>query len=142
MDRIILGCDGSTPTRIQTDSAGRLYAVPGFESVVAGVKSNASAAAGSNTLASDAVPAGKAWVITHLAAFNDDNSVSGIRFQVVHDGNTIPVRYVGSVAADVTAEWTGELYLDPSDTVQVILDGCTLDDDIYFSYFGYQIEEP
>jgi len=142
MGQLILGFDGTTPTRIQTDSAGRLYAVPGFESVVSGYATNTSAAAGYNGLVGTVVPAGKVWVITCCNAWNDTSASTRIIIGLDNGAVHLWTKSVEAPNADQQVTLEAPLILAAGSKVVADFYGCTLNDDIGLAWHGYQIEAP
>ena len=116
--------------RLRMDGAYHLYVnqygVPGAER-----QSNLTAAAGSNTLTSTAVPSAKVWLVTSLYAFNDNTVSSRIRFGATVGGTTRLLHCVASPAAGVGISWQGHLYLPAAATVGADFFDCLLNDDLY-----------
>jgi len=95
------------------------------------------AAAGTNTLLSGAVPAGSLYVATAMAVRNANNVTTG-RVVGIFQGS---VQYWlggdGGGAADTAFSWRGVMVAVAGDNLLGILNGCTAGDDIYFYYSGY-----
>ena len=99
---------------------------------------NTSAAAGNNTLAGAAVPAGEVWIVTSVIAFN---TVNAMTYSTIYIVGAV-TRYLGYLAAP--ARYAGNIntavhVLEAGDYVGAIMAGCTLNDDIYLSISGYKM---
>lgn len=111
-----------------------------IESVVSDTKSNLDASEGANTLNSDAVPAGKIWVITHVMGFNGTSAATLTAIYGTHDATAVECARATSLAQNVPLTFSGRLYLDAGDTISMYMSGCNKGDDLYFSYSGYQMD--
>ena len=115
----------------------------GFESVINKTK-NADADAANFHLASDAVPTGKIWKITYVAAWNEDGNVgTGIILDVYHDATlTRFYREVAAVTKYVTANKLVEFYLDAGDYIEATFITVTIGNTCYLNIFGYEMNAP
>jgi predicted RNA-binding protein associated with RNAse of E/G family len=113
-----------------------------FESIVEEEKVNLNAAAGTNNLIGTAVPAGKIWCITNAGGINATSATTRIFVYVAGLANSV---LIADKFAPIAAEWVldnGLFYLQAGDQVAAQFQGCTLNDDLYLRYAGYQMDAP
>lgn len=142
MDGRMLGWNGTGWARVRVDSAGRLYTVLGFESVVSGFTVNSIADVGYNRVQGDQVPSGKCWVITCCNAWNDTSSSTRIIIGIHNGSEDIWIKSVEEPAADQQLTLETTLVLEAGSRIQGYFYGCTAGDDIGIAWHGYQIEAP
>ena len=112
----------------------------GYTSQLLGQTRVEDCAAGTNVLDSGAVPAGVIWVVTALECHNYNSAVTFIRLGVYDGATNYWATVKLAVPAAQSAEWSGQLTLIEGDVVRGMLFGCTLNDDIQVSWFGYVME--
>lgn len=102
---------------------------------------NTTLSAGSNTLASTAVPSGELHVITNLAVMYS-GTVSGVTMtiQMNHDGSGYQIFYQNSITSGQYYDKQGWWVLDASDNIQLIINSATLNDDAYLRLIGFRID--
>lgn len=129
------GLDGATQRQIVVDSSGRIMINP-MGIIISGGGYQANAVAGTNYLTSSNVPTGKIWRITHCAV-RDINSAPS-RVEIYYRHNDLPFDLLNNVtpSANLAVIWNGEIFADAGDYVQIAVYGCTLNDDIQWSFTG------
>jgi len=87
---------------------------------------------------SDAVPAGRYWVITNIVARDRTNAITRIRLDFRHDGSNYTF-HEETIALDAERwySWHGTLYLDPGDQVRVTFTGSVGGDTCHIILTGY-----
>ena len=140
-DNNIGNVDIVTAPTLTVQSAGG-DKLEGIESVVADLNSNLSASAGTNNLDSDAVPTGKVWRIVQATALNNTSMSTRIRIAVYDGTNTYTFVQEDTVAAARRVTWTGTVYLTANWTIRAIFEGATLNDDLFISINGVQMDAP
>jgi len=108
-----------------------------YASQVLGEVTTGTAAAGNNFLAGGAVPADYIWVITSMAVVDTVNGMSGARLGVLVGAVHKWAAMTGALAVRVGYSWAGQLILVEGDKPEAMCQGVTLNDDLYFYYFGY-----
>lgn len=166
MGQPTLGWDGTTLTRIQTDSSGRLEiiiqgsALPSgaatsakqdtlagkfkdqvfsFKGKLLDAVTNGDTAAGDIGLAGTTVPAGEVWVVTSVLAINTVTVPTSIYLYVVDDGSEAAFRRGDTPSITAGLSWSGHLYLVTGDKVNATFMGCALHDVIHLQTLGYKM---
>lgn len=115
----------------------------GFESIVEEQVANTTLAAGTNNLAGTAVPAGKIWKITQASIYYS-GTITSVEIQLYPVGLATGVILL-DVKSPVSAfwyPWSGEIYLQAEDYMNMRITGATLNDDAYLRYAGVQMNAP
>jgi len=114
--------------------AGLLFS---YTAQILGQTIDTTASTGVNDLLGGAVPAGEVWVITAMEGHDNTSGVSSLLVGVMRSGQLYPCGVVGALLKSVGYSWGGKLCLVEGDQPVVRFKGVTLNDDLYFNYFGY-----
>ena len=98
------------------------------------------AVVGTNTLDSDAVPAGEIWIVTMLRGYDATSAISSSNIGVLTSGTTYSVDDKIAPGAGVTANYDGFVVLQEGDLIRWRGWGCTLNDDLYLVALGYKMD--
>ena len=140
--RTCLAWDGTEFVAVKCDSYGKV-SVRGedqlFSYSVAELEHKTlTAAAGDNTIDSDAVSSGDIYVITAISAEDETSALTSLELWL-NDGisNTVKLVHVANPGAGQLVTWTGQVFLDPGMYIEAIYAGATDSDalDLYVS--GY-----
>jgi len=102
--------------------------------------SNLSAAAGSNTLTCTAVAAGYVHVLQGVTVVDLNSATTQAQIRLPMGSQNLYLLSNAGGAAGTRQSWQGQLTMKQGDTVQGILGGCTLNDDIYLAVWGYKMK--
>uniref|UniRef100_A0A6H1ZNS6 Uncharacterized protein n=1 Tax=viral metagenome TaxID=1070528 RepID=A0A6H1ZNS6_9ZZZZ len=115
----------------------------GIESVIHKVKI-VDATAASFGIASDAVPTGKIWKITHISMFNLDGDIA-TRAEITAKYATTNV-YIcvqaGAIAQYIAVDRHVEIYLAAGECIEVWFIGVAAPETCYLNIFGYEMNAP
>ncbi len=88
---------------------------------------------------SDAVPPGEAWIATAMAIENVTSITSGRFLGVQQGGNEYWLGIDAGGVAGTAYAWSGFLVLVEGAKLAGGINGCTVDDGVYFWYAGYKM---
>lgn len=96
--------------------------------------------AGSNTLASTAVPAGSVYVIQLISAFNNTTNIPSIELRLVGTAGLFKMQRTALGVAAYPVNLIGEFVLEEGDYVQAVFFACVAGDDIRLRVWGYEMK--
>lgn len=125
--------------RVESKDGDKLF---GFESIVEEALSDTNLPGAYHTEDGTPVPSGKVWKITH-ASFRYDGTVpSYLLISVDGLAGGLHLKEFRSITSGYWYMWTGEVYLQYPDFMQLVLANATATDDVYFRYAGVQMNAP
>ena len=102
---------------------------------------NPTVGAGDIGISSAAVPTGKRWVVTSIACFNLQTINTNVQIYV-HDGTGFRIlKSQASPAACQSTDWQGVLVMEAGWYIRFVLNGCALNDTIYWGITYYKIKD-
>lgn len=102
--------------------------------------SNLDAAAGSNLLEGDAVPAGEYWRVQSVQARDVNSICTNIDLTPLVNSIGLVLHQQASPGAATWVIWTGEIILSEGDKVRADFSGVTLHDDLYLTYHAVRVD--
>jgi hypothetical protein len=113
----------------------------GYSNTVERSISNASLAAGANTIDDSVVPAGEVWVITNLV-ISYTGTVAGVVIQAsrMSGGGSYIIYERRTLTSAQWYEYSGTIILKPGDNLRWICSGATLNDDGVLRANGYSFD--
>jgi len=127
--------------RLQVEAKGgdKIFA---FESIVEESKYYGIPGAGNYTLDGSPVPSGKVWMLTHATIRYDGTPPTSMELYIL--GLAASMTLIGRFvpASGVWYTWTGQIYPQAGDYLQLSVVGATGTDGIYLRYCGVQMDEP
>jgi exonuclease VII small subunit len=137
------GALGSVATdilRVASKSGDKIF---GFESVI-NDEDATTFAGGSTRAASDAVPTGKVWVITHIGVRNNTRAMTSVIGGVAIGGTSLKYTLYDSngEAQYFPSTFTTQLWLAATDKLGFDIGGGLDGDTIQIHYSGYQMNQP
>ena len=91
-------------------------------------------------IGSPAAPAGQVWVVTAMTVLDVTRALTGVEFNLYHDGVTYAFGAVyRAIAASEPVPWSGHVYLDAGDTIRGYMTGCQAGDDCSMYCLGYRM---
>ncbi len=127
---------GHTDGTLQVRGEDQLVSI---QDAIVGHAEDLTAAAGDNYLGPGAVGAGVYWVITSLTGRDSTNICGYIRFLVIRAGDFLYLKSGDHTDVDLTIDWQGWIVLEEGDALTAMFTGVTLNDNIYFDWFGHVI---
>jgi len=86
------------------------------------------------------VPAGEYWVVTTIAAFDNDSPCTEMIFYNRHDGINVGLHdEIRAFAITDRSTWSGMTVLDVDDVIRVDFPGALAGDDVYVEITGYRM---
>jgi len=134
-DNLRVGVYGRIGGAWQREPLGRGYSRAYVEQVV-----NLNAAAGTNNLTGAAVAANVVRVTTHMQVLDVNSATTFSRFFPTINGVQYRGKHAGAAIAGVSTDWDGEMYQVAGDSHLAQIQGCTLNDDLVFTAWGYEFD--
>ena len=137
---------GATWEPIAVDAEGILKSPGGLLNKVIGTvedkKTAVKAGAGTETLDSSAVPAGKMWVITAITAYNNDANMTKLVLGRLTEANTYRLKLKKDPLQYDGIDWQGSVVLKADDKIRSIHTGGAAGNNIWLYINGYEITPP
>lgn len=97
------------------------------------------AAAGANTISGTTVPANTLRVLTGAHGVDQTAAVTRMTVAVVSGGNNNRLKMNNGGAAFTHIDWQGQAFMLPGDIPRLIYEGCTLNDALRTTFYGYDM---
>lgn len=104
------------------------------------IRTTTIADAASETLSAGEPPAGQVWIITNMLLFNATNPTAERAYiYKVDPPNTWWVKALLSTTRYQGLTWSGQIYLEPGDSIRGTMDGLAIGDSIVFDVLGHRM---